>query len=101
MRGLVVTFFRPLTRRRHQAQRTQNTAALITQYVAKHIFHYHDIKLSRVEAQLRRRCIDQNMFDLYLRIFHSNFFQHLIPQHTGLQNIALVNIVQYFFAAHR
>ena len=50
MGGFVVGLLGADTRGGHESQRSENPATLITQDIAKHVFHDHDIKAGGIKT---------------------------------------------------
>ena len=92
MGGFVVGLLGADTGGGHKPQRAENPATLITQDIAKHVFHDHDIKAGGIKAQVRGGRVHQDMVDRDLGIIAMDFIEDLVPEHAGFQHVALVNI---------
>ena len=101
VRGLAV---RPLgadAGRRHEAERADQSAALIAQDVAEQILHHHHVELGRVETQVRGGRVDQHVQHVDVGEARSLLLHDLVPQHARLEDVALVDVVQHALALRR
>ena len=66
--------------RGQHANGTGQHGAFIAQNIAEHVLHYYDVETLRVEYELHRAVVDQQMIELDIRIIRRDFRHHATPK---------------------
>ena len=66
-------------RRGQHADRSGQHGALIAEDVAEHVLRQYDVEAARIQDQLHRAVIDQQMIQRHIRIFGSDVSNYQPP----------------------
>src|SRR5206468_6728103 len=71
--------------------RTGKHRAFIGEDIAEHILHHDDVEAPRVEDQLHRAVIHQQVIQLAVRIVPRDLYDHPPPELRRFQNVRLID----------